>query len=71
MRKIIQSVTYSDGGLQHPASIGVSFADLYCLSVCNEEERKNKLQVKYGKEKRNFTIVEDRTPISTSEPYIF
>lgn len=74
MRENIQSVTYSDGGLQHPASIGVSFADLYCLSVCNEQKRKSKLPVKYVKVKKKF---HRSTRWNTffnkfkSEPYIF
>lgn len=30
--------TYSDGGRQQPASIGVNFADLYCLRVWKTNE---------------------------------
>lgn len=26
--------TYSDGGRQQPASMGLSLADLYCLRLC-------------------------------------
>lgn len=33
--------TYSDGGRQQPASMGLSLADLYCLRFCNKSSRSN------------------------------
>lgn len=36
-KKCRRRETYSDGGRQQPASMGVSFADLYCLRVCTTQ----------------------------------
>ena len=51
-----QKVTYSDGGRQQPASIGVSFADLYCLRVYKMENisQVNKMRLKKQDEVDNI-----------------
>lgn len=37
-RKAVNDDAYSDGGRQQPASMGLSFADLNCLRVCDQQE---------------------------------